>query len=221
MSHMLNHYVFGDPDAPLKNLKLTIEKGQVKQEGTIKKGIGIPFETIGDISPTPEGLVRIHPTKMKAARLPVKGLMKLFGVDMAELINTRNTRGIWVEENDIILDPARALPPPKLRGRITGVRIEGDEIVQVFGTVKPGPEKSSKSLSNYVAYRGGTLQFGKLTMRDTDMRLVDADPRDPFDFSPDHYQDHLVAGYSKTTASGGLVVYMPDFGKISKPLSPR
>jgi hypothetical protein len=36
------------------------------------------------------------------------------------------------------------------------------------------------------------LQFGKLIMHDTDLRLVDADPRDPFDFSPEHYNDQLV-----------------------------
>jgi hypothetical protein len=65
------------------------------------------------------------------------------------------------------------------------------------------------------------LRFGKLTMDDTDMRLIDADPADPFDFFPDHYEDQLVAGYSKTTATGGLLVYMPDYGKISKPPSPR
>ena len=44
---------------------------------------------------------------------------------------------------------------------------------------------------------------------------------DPFDFFPDHYKEHLVAGYSKTTASGGLLVYMPDYNKIAKPLSPH
>ena len=219
MTHMMNTYVFGEPDAPLKNLKLSIENGQIKQEGTIRKGPGIPFETIGDMSPTPDGKIRIHPTKTKAAHLPVKGLMKLFGVDMAELINTKHTRGIVVDDNDIILDASQALPPPKMRGRITAVRIEGDEIVQTFGTAKP--EVAAKGPpSNYMAYRGGVLKFGKLTMNDTDMRLVDADPSDPFDFSPDHYNDHLTSGYSKTTASGGLIVYMPDYPKISKSLSP-
>jgi hypothetical protein len=53
-------------------------------------------------------------------------------------------------------------------------------------------------------------------MTDTDLRLVDANPADPFDFSPEHYKDHLVAGYSKTTASNGLIVYMPDYSKIAK-----
>jgi hypothetical protein len=219
MTHMMNTYVFGEPDAPLKNLKLSIENGQIKQEGTIRKGPGIPFETIGDMSVTPDGKIRIHTTKTKAAHVPVKGLMKLFGVDMAELINTKHTRGIFVDDNDIILDASQALPPPKMRGRITSVRIEGDEIVQTFGTAKPAVAAKGPP-SNYMWYRGGVLKFGRLTMTDTDMRLVDADSSDPFDFSPDHYNDHLVAGYSKTTASGGLIVYMPDYPKIAKSLTP-
>jgi hypothetical protein len=220
MTHMMNTYVFGEPDAPLKNLRLSIHGGQIKQEGTIRKGPGIPFETLGDMSPTPDGMIRIHPTRIEAAHLPVKGLMKLFGVDMAKLINTRNARGISIDDNDIILDPAKALPPPKMRGRVTAVRIEGGDIIQTFGTEKSDVAKKPSG-SNYMWYRGGVLRFGKLTMHDTDMRLVDADPSDPFDFFPEHYNDHLVAGYSKTTASGGLMVYMPDYGKISKSLSPR
>jgi len=219
MTHMMNKYVFGEPDAPLKNLKLSIEKGQIKQEGTIRKGPGISFETIGDMSVTPDGKIRIHPTKTKAAHVPVKGLMKLFGVDMADLINSKHTRGIVVDDNDIILDASQALPPPKMRGKITSVRIEGDDIVQTFGTAKPDAAAKTTP-SNYMAYRGGVLKFGRLTMTDTDMRLVDANPKDPFDFSPEHYNEHLVAGYSKTTASGGLIVYMPDYSKISKALSP-
>jgi hypothetical protein len=219
MTHMMNTYVFGDSDAPLKDLQLSIENCQVKQKGIIKKGPGIPFEMIGEMSPTPDGKIRIHPKHMRAAKLPVKGLMKLLGVDMAKLINTRHTRGITVDDNDLILDATLALPPPKMRGRITALRIEGDEVVQTFGEQKASPAKKAP-LSNFMWYRGGVLGFGRLTMTDTDMRLVDADPRDPFDFSPDHYKDHLVAGYSKTTPSGGLVVYMPDYSKISKPLAP-
>jgi hypothetical protein len=145
--------------------------------------------------------------------------MKLFGLDMAKLINTRNTKGISVDDNDMILDPARMLPPPRMRGRITAVRVEGDEIVQIFGNETRNPAVE-RPRSNYMAYRGGILRFGKLTMNDADMQLIDADPSDPFDFYPDHYNEQLVAGYSKTTPSGGLRVYMPDYDKISRPLSP-
>lgn len=216
MTHAMNTYVFNEPDAPLKNLTLTAEGTEIKQTGTLKKGPGVPFEMVGTMSATPDGKIRIHPDKVKAAHLPVKGLMKLFGLDMAKLINTRNTRGITVDDNDLILDPTLMLPPPRMRGRITSVRIQGDEIVQTFGKVNSAWRPQFPH-SNYMAYRHGVLRFGRLTMTDTDMRLIDADPTDPFDFFPDHYTDHLVAGYSKTTATGGLLVFMPDYSKIAKP----
>ena len=67
-----------------------------------------------------------------------------------------------------------------------------------------------------MAYRGNELRFGKLTMHDTDMVLLDMDPQDPFDFFLDHYNDQLVAGYSKTTPSFGLRVYMRDYNKLKR-----
>jgi hypothetical protein len=220
MSHALNTYVFGAPDAPLKNLTLSIQGNQIKQTGTLNKGIGISFEMTGAMSATADGKIRIRSTQVKAAHLPVAGAMKLLGLDMAKLVNTRKTKGVTLEGNDIILDPAQMLPPPMMRGRITAVSIRGDEIIQTFGTARK-QQAGTPFPGNYMFYRGGVLQFGKLTMNDTDMRLIDENPTDPFDFFPERYQDQLVAGYSKTTAAGGLLVYMPDYGKISKPLPPR
>jgi len=218
ISHAMNTYVFGEPDAPLKNLQLSSEGSQIRQKGTLKKGIGIPFEMVGAVSATPDGKIRIHPTQMKAEHLPVKGLLKLFGLDMAKLINTRKTKGFSVDHDDLILDPTLMLPPPRMLGRVTAVRVQGDEIIQIFGqaTRKPAAEKAR---SNYMAYHGGILRFGRLTMYNVDLQLIDTDPSNPFEFSPDHYHDQLVAGYSKTTSSGGLRVYMPDYNKISRPLT--
>jgi hypothetical protein len=70
--------------------------------------------------------------------------------------------------------------------------------------------------SNYMAYRGNRLRFGKLTMNDTDLILIDMDSADPFDFYLDHYVAQLVAGYTKETSSFGLRVYMRDYNKLSR-----
>jgi hypothetical protein len=43
MTHAMNTYVFGEPDAPLKNLRLSAEGSQIRQEGTLKKGPGVHF----------------------------------------------------------------------------------------------------------------------------------------------------------------------------------
>jgi hypothetical protein len=52
MSHAMNTYVFSAPDAPLKNLTLSIQGNQIKQTGTLNKGVGIPFEMTGTMSAT-------------------------------------------------------------------------------------------------------------------------------------------------------------------------
>jgi len=54
-------------------------------------------------------------------------------------------------------------------------------------------------------------------MTDTDLELVDEDPRDPFDFSVDHWNDQLVAGYSKNTPNRGLKAHMPDHNDLKPP----
>jgi hypothetical protein len=63
-------------------------------------------------------------------------------------------------------------------------------------------------------FQGGVLRFGKLTMTDTDLLIVDADPKDRFDFFLDHYNEQLVAGYSRNTPDHGLIVTMPDFATL-------
>ena len=52
-------------------------------------------------------------------------------------------------------------------------------------------------------------------MNDTDMILIDPDPKDPFDFYLDHYMEELSAGYTfEITPQDGLRVYMVDFNKL-------
>jgi hypothetical protein len=51
-------------------------------------------------------------------------------------------------------------------------------------------------------------------MSDADMQLIDANPRDPFDFFPARYEAQLVAGYSRNTRRKGLQVFMPDYSRV-------
>jgi hypothetical protein len=167
---------------------------------------------------TPEGELRLHPTSIKAIGLPVGGLMKFFGLHLQKLLDVRRARGVRIEKDDFVLSPAELLPPPVVRGRLGGVQVRDTELVQVFGRrsesgahprVPPEPKAP-----NYMFFQGGVLRFGKLTMTDTDLLIVDADPKDRFDFFLDHYNEQLVAGYSKNTPSHGLKVYMPDYSSL-------
>jgi hypothetical protein len=53
-------------------------------------------------------------------------------------------------------------------------------------------------------------------MTETDLELVDDDPRDPFDFSVERWNDQLVAGYSKNTPQRGLKAHMPDYDDLQR-----
>lgn len=219
LANVLNNHVFTAKDAPLKDISISIEKNHLKVKGKLHQKGGIGFETEGQLSATPDGKIRLHAEKIKALHLPVKGLMDLFGVEIADLIKNGKVRGVQAEKDDLILDPAEILPPPRISGKITDIHLEGNNIVQIFGEPKKYPWAKIPA-QNYMAYRGNRLQFGKLLMTDTDLLIVDPDPGDPFDFFLDRYKDQLVAGYSKTTPSNGLRVYMVDFNKLKQETLP-
>jgi hypothetical protein len=65
-------------------------------------------------------------------------------------------------------------------------------------------------------YRGKILRFGKLTMVDSDLQIVDGDPSDPFDFYLAHLNEQLVAGQSRNQADFGLLTVLPDYGDIDR-----
>jgi hypothetical protein len=219
LTAVLNRWVFNYNGTPITDVSVTIEKGQLRQTGTMHKGVAIPFTIRAELSVTPDGRIRLHPTSVKAAGVPADGLMKWFHLELDNLIKSNRARGFEIEGNDFLLLPDRLIPEPRIAGHLTAVRIEGDRIVEVFGTQ---PAHAADNVAkNYMYYRGGVLKFGKLTMTDTDLRLIDADPRDPFEFSPAGYITQLVAGYSKSLPNGGLRTFMPDLDQASRPNARR
>jgi hypothetical protein len=220
LSNDLNDFVFAKPDASLKKLSATIQGGELTVKGLLVSKGGIPFETSGTLSVTPAGMIRVHTTKVKALKLPVKGLMDMLGLDTQKILDTQKSTGVSVDKDDLILNPETILPPPQLSGHLTSIKIENGSIVLTFGpdthAGKTAPIKEGCGARNYLLFKGGSVRFGKMTMADTDLELLDADPVDPFDFAIDHYNEQLVAGYPKSTKEGGLCVHMPDYNKIKQ-----
>jgi hypothetical protein len=217
LTNLMNNVLFADPSAPIKDMRVEIEGNELRQTGTLKKGVSLPFTMRASLDATPDGKLRLHPTSMKAAGIIPKGLLDFFGVHLNTLVKVGAESPLRVSGDDLLLDPERALPPPRIRGKLTRAWIADGLVYQQFGGEKPAHSITSPVASrNFMYYRGGTLRFGKLTMVDADLMLVDDDPKDPFDFSPAQYKSQLVAGYSKTTAEGGLVTHMPDLADIAK-----
>jgi hypothetical protein len=207
LTNLLNTRVFNYRGAPISNIKITIEDGQLKQTGTLHKGVAVPFTIVGDVSATGDGRIRLRPDSVKTAGIPAAGLMKLLHIELDDLVKSNPSRGFETADNDLLLAPARLLPDPQIVGHLASVRIDGNRVVQTFGRA---PSRATGAIHNYMHYRGNVLRFGRLTMHNTDLQLIDDDQRDPFEFSPAGYSKQLVAGYSKTAADGSLRVYMPD-----------
>lgn len=213
LADVLNQYALAAADAPIKAIRVTADSGKLKIQGRLHAKGNLPFESEGSLSITRDGEIRVHTEKVRAEHVPVKGLMDLLGEPISKLIDTRKVRGIRAENDDLILTPSELFPPPHINGRLSRISIRGNEIVQEYGN--PSAPRT-KMRGNYMAYRGNRLRFGKLTMSDTDLTLIDLDPRDPLDFYLAHYQDQLVAGYTKSTPSFGLRSYFVDYNKLRK-----
>src|SRR6185295_10933925 len=72
--------------SPLSDVKITIEGGQLKAEGKLKKGVTVPFSMTATVAATPDGMLRLHSTKLKAVGVPVKGLFDLLGLKVDDLM---------------------------------------------------------------------------------------------------------------------------------------
>ncbi|MEX2154591.1 MAG: hypothetical protein WD825_14715 [Gemmatimonadaceae bacterium] len=225
LSRLFNNHVFAYPGAPLRKIRVQLVDGQLRQSGILHKGVDIPFKIKSVVSVTPDGRIRLHPVDTDIFGVDGDKLMRALGLTMQKMVDVSKAVGVTIEKNDFLIDPIRILPPPKIRGRLTAVRVENGELVQQIGP-EPGtaaqfastrlapPDTSAK---NYMYYRGGKLHFGrKLLMADADMQVIDGDPTNPFDFNLDRYMAQLVAGYSRTLPNAGLWVLMPDANRVTR-----
>jgi hypothetical protein len=215
---LLNNEVFAYEGAPLTALRVSFVDGRLRQEGRLRGAAGIPFALEGELSPSAEGDIRLQPTAVSVAGLPVGGLMDLFDVEMEEVLDSNQARGFRVVEDTIVFDPERMVPAPVMRGEVVALRIDERGLHQTLRgerAPRPGIEAADGDAANFMFFAGGRLRFGKLTMAGTDLQIVDRDPKDPFHFAVRRWNEQLVAGYSRTLPDRGLLVVMPDHDDVA------
>jgi hypothetical protein len=219
LTRLLQQQMVSLTSSPVRDVRLTIEDGALHAAGKLHKGITVPFSMTAEVSAAADGSLRLHAKKLKAAGVPIKGLLDLVGVDVGELMKMPEGSGIRADGDDLLLDTAAMLPPPRTEGRLEHVAVTGDRLtMRMTGAGTPPARPSTRPLPaarNYLYFFGGRIRFGKLTMTDADMQLIDAEPQDPFDFFPDHYDVQLIAGYSRNTPRKGLQVFMPDYARVA------
>lgn len=214
LTDIMNSYVFAKNDAPLKDLSVSTDQGKLIIKGKLHSKGDIPFGTAGTLSVSDDGRIRVHTEKVTALKIPVKGLMGLFGVELASVVNTSKIAGIDTDKNDLMMDLGSLLPPPHIRGKLTAVRIEPNAIVTTYGD--GGKSLPPREDTSYMAFSGSRVQFGKLVMDPTDLTVLDVEGKGTLEWDQDHYKEQLEAGYSKITPTFGLRAYARNYSLLGK-----
>jgi len=218
LTSLLNDHVFAGEGAPLSDITVKVEDGRLEQKGKLHKGgVSLPFSMAATVSASPDGRLRLHAESAHLLGIPSKKLMDIFGLDLDDVVTIKDRRGVEIDGDDVLIEPGRVLPPPRIVGRLARVDLANGRLNLTMssggkGDVPIAPADSGAK--HYVYFAGNEIRFGKLLMTKTDLQLIDADERDPFDFFPAKYRTQLVAGYSKNTPAGGLRTYMPDFNDV-------
>ncbi len=199
--------------SPLKNIHIAGDGDQVKLSGTVKKIVPIAIELTGTLSAVDDNRIRIHVKKIDVLKIPIKAILNSFHMKLQDLFPAKGVPGVDVTENDITFDPAKLLPPPRIRGHLTAIRIANPDLEEVYGEAKADVERTEQ-WRNFIRLRNGTIDFGKLTMRHVDLVMVDISKDPWFNIDLQTYQTQLVNGYTHMTPQAGLQIFMPDLRDI-------
>lgn len=198
---------------PLKNISIQTDGNEIELHGTVHKIIPLPVKLKGELTPLPDGRVRFHVASYSLLKVPVKGLFHLFDVKLSDFVPSNGVPGVQVSGNDILFDTQQLLPPPHIHGQITTIRTSPQELTVIYGN-STDDENSLAQWHNFLRFNGGSLDFGKLTMHNADITMIDASNDPWFDLDLVNYQAQLVNGYTRMTAQAGLEIFMPDLDQM-------
>lgn len=214
LSALMNSWLLRSPKAQLKNVRITAEGAQLLIHGTMKKGLHIPFSSTATVGISNDNRIRITVAKVKAADVPVKGLMDALGMSLDDLISQKGLQGLSVDKDSFLIDPQTAFPPPQIRAKIAGGKIVGQNLVLIFG--QGAPKLQPRPWKNYMAMRGGSMEYGREQMFDSDLAMIDSTPGDPFEFYLKEYWCQVVAGSIKAQPDKAMRLFVPDWSKMAK-----
>jgi hypothetical protein len=205
----------GVANSPMRNITLLADNDNVKLKGSLHKLISLPVELLGSVSATPDSRIQVHVIKLSVLKIPVTGLLSGLNISVADLFGSKRIPGIEVSENDIFFNTLKLLPPPHIHGQLTKVRVISPDIEEVYGN----PEEAVTRVEqwrNFLRLSAGTIDFGKLTMHNVDLTMVDLSDDAWFDLDLNNYQKQLVNGYTRMTPQAGLQIFMPDLDNLPK-----
>ncbi len=117
LKSLLNDHVFAGEHAPLSDITVKVEDGRLETEGDApQRACLCPFQSEATVSIAPDGRLRLHAESSRVLGIPAKKLMEIFGLTLDDVVKIKDQRGVEIDGNDVLIDPGRVLPPPRIAG---------------------------------------------------------------------------------------------------------
>ncbi len=217
LTHLLNGYTLPQAHLPLREVVVTFEDGNVHISGKLHKLIDLPFTAQASLTVTSTGSLRLHFDKITAAGIVHKGLLDMLGLHVEDFAHPAGDQSIRVRKDDVYFPLHALFPAPHFNGRLTSASIVGDDLLQVYGNPKPFAPAPMPA-EHYVYFRGGVMQFGRLTMQGVDLELLNCVADESFELSLRDLFQQALPGYLKNLPDRGMVAYVQSFHDPEKNL---
>ncbi|RJS94393.1 hypothetical protein [Salinisphaera sp. Q1T1-3] len=207
---LFNQYLTDYDSTQLRHLHVsTNADGTLDVVGQTQKvpGVWLPFEMHGPVRLMDGHLFVYTPDKIKIAKIPAKGLLKLIRLQMSQLVQI-DTQGAELSGDSIVLDLNHALPPPEQDVHVSAMRIDSDGVHLSFRSpFDPEWPQPIVETDSYILLNGGDVKTFRSMLTHVRMQLVAADGG-ALDTSLYNYRQQIVGGHFDITPAGELVAHL-------------
>ena len=211
MTVLMDRHILPLGHSPIEHVEIAFDDGALHMSGMMRKlGVDLPFTATATLSPTPSGEMRVHITAMRAGDVVPKGVMDFLGLDLSNIAQPDNKTAFHLQGDDIIVPLAAMFPPPIFTGPITRLRLARDGLYATVGTAPDTARQQRGQARSFLAMRGGTIAFARLTMHDADIAMMPLDASRNLSFSPRRYYAQMQGGRVVPQPDRALVAYVAD-----------
>jgi hypothetical protein len=116
----------------VEDMKIETKGDHVVISGKVHKVVDMPFSVEGPVSAAGR-MLRLDASGIKAAGLPIKGLLGMLGKELGSMFNANGTEGVTVKDNTIFFQPEKMA---NIRGEIANVQVTSEGLTVTFVPTK-------------------------------------------------------------------------------------
>ena len=123
----------------IRDIAIKTSGNELDLSGKKKGKIPVSFDLIGPVDLVDAQTFRLHVDKIKAAGIPAKGLLKLFGFHLSKMMHSGSTNGVTVQDDAILVNVTAIA---NVKGQMSHVEVSGNNLVVDFVQEKPETKKA-------------------------------------------------------------------------------